>query len=74
MHGDCLYAWCQTKGGLPDNPSRETYTKYHQENNIGVVNKHAPAPNNKEDAICSNFYYYSDDIIFYMTTKTTEVG
>ena len=33
---------------------------------ITPVNHFAPDP--KDDAFCSNFYYYSDDSIFYMTT------
>lgn len=39
-----------------------------------MVNKAAPAPDCEENAICSNFYYYSDDTIFYMTTRIVDIG
>lgn len=41
-------------------------------NIVTPVNQVAPEPDPK--AHCSNFYYYSDDMAFYMTTKATEIG
>ena len=56
------------------NASIESTLSYHMENTIAIVNKAAPAPDNEETAVCTNFYYYSDDCIFYMTTKVETIG
>jgi hypothetical protein len=41
-------------------------------NIVTPVNQFAPEPD--PDAQCSNFYYFSDDIAFYMTTTTKHTG
>ena len=41
-------------------------------NIVTPVNKVAPDPD--PDANCSNFYYYSDSLAFYMTTRETKLG
>ena len=40
-------------------------------NMVKPVNRLASDPDPK--ALCSNFYYYSDDMAFYMTTKSTKI-
>jgi hypothetical protein len=75
MHGNTLYGWCQTtKISALTRQSEESLVSYHKENQIMEVNESAPEPDNEADAVCSNFYYYSDDCIFYMTTKTCKLG
>jgi len=60
--------------GLVNLASNESLMSYHKENQINEVNESAPEPDNEADAKCSNFYYYSDDCIFYMTTKVCKLG
>jgi hypothetical protein len=59
MHGSKLYGWCE-----------------HDGNKVTPVNSFCddPDPQALLEAKCSNYYYLSDDSLFYMVTKPILVG